>query len=214
MSHPFASVRQGKIEHSRVGHITKGYATGGAVAPEPLMPRKKGGAVKPAMRAEGGPVKARGDRPNRASGGRTKGSVVNVIVAPSGGDKPPMVPPMPMPRPPMAPPPMAPPPMPMRAKGGKVMPFIQKVKPTPADAPMRAKVSQADKPPKAKGATKVSHDAGKLEKPNLDRGAVITKATGGPISSSKAAMAPHAKGGAGGGKSRMDKQNNPSKYEC
>ena len=29
MSHPFQSVRQGKVEHSRVSKITEGYAKGG-----------------------------------------------------------------------------------------------------------------------------------------------------------------------------------------
>lgn len=240
MAHPFQSVRQSKVEHSRVGALTKGYADGGTVlAPATAAPKKAGGPVKGVMRMDGGGVKARADKVNRARGGRTKGGkghTVNVIVAPSG-NKPPMPMPVPTPppmaaRPPMAPPPgmgppgagpMPPPGMPpvMRAKGGKVnstakqMPFKQSVAPDlNLSSNERSKKSEADKVGAGKGRTMMSHDHGKNDGPNIGRKAVITKATGGSISSSGAKMAPHAMGGAGGAKSRLDKANHPGKYEC
>lgn len=243
MSHPFAGHRQNKVEHSRVGHITKGYASGGAVhsdeAEDKAMVKKM---VKPsAMRMTGGPVKARADKVNRARGGRTKHGgkhTVNVIVAP-GGNKPPM----PM-MPPPGPPPTATAPMPPR----------QMMPPPPAGIPgggppMRArggKVDQANKAGAAKQRTMVQHAPGKDDSKDIGRKPVVTKAnggaltgshgerakglpgmfdrtatynkpsraTGGPISSTKAKMAPHAKSGAGGGLSRLDKQHHPDKYEC
>lgn len=123
MAHPYASVRQTKVEHSRVGRMTGGYKTGGAVS------NKETGAVtgsKPARASggavEGGAVKSRADRPGRARGGRApkkaKGVNVNVIVAPQQPpvDKGPMLPPPdlaaagpPPPMPPMPPKPMMPP---------------------------------------------------------------------------------------------------------
>lgn len=148
MSHPYASHRQTAKEHSRVGHITRGYAKGGAVhedaAEDKKLIRKM---MKSEMHAEGGKSKHRADRPGRAKGGAVKGkhnakTIVNVITGghPAGGAVPPMpAPPMgvgpaAMPPPPMAakppmpmgPPPGAglppggPPPMPMRAKGGRI----------------------------------------------------------------------------------------------
>lgn len=241
MAHPFAEHRQTKVEHSRVGALTKGYATGGAVSTETTAPAKKsGGPVKGVMRMDGGGVKARADKVNRARGGRTKskGHTVNVIVAP-GGNKPSMAlptpppvaaaPPMP-PRPPMAPPPgmappgagpMPPPGMPMRAKGGAVnskdkqVPFKQNVKPDlNLSGNDRSKKSEADKAGAGKGRTMISHDRGKNDGDDIGRKAVITKATGGPITSRGANMAPHARSGAGGGLSRLDKQHHPAKYEC
>lgn len=83
-----------------------------------------------------------------------------------------------------------PPPMPMRARGGKVM---------KVDA--------------SKGSTPVQHAPNKQDGKNIGRGPVITKATGGAVEA-RSGMAPHAMGGSGGGKSRMDKQNHPSKYTC
>lgn len=119
MSHPFNSLRNDKVQKSRVSSITAacggGMATGGAVSGSKTIARKDGGAVS--LRADGGAVKSRADRPNRARGGRTKksgkGHTVNVIVAPSA-PKPPMPPMIPgvaagspglsPPRPPLTPP--------------------------------------------------------------------------------------------------------------
>ena len=147
MAHPFAEHRQTRKEHSRVGHITKGYAKGGAVHEDAKEDRKLiKKMMKHELHADGGKSKHRADRPHRAKGGKVKGkhnakTIVNVISGghPAGGAVPPMpAPPMgvgpaAMPPPAMAakpPMPIGPPPgaggmppggpMPMRAKGGKV----------------------------------------------------------------------------------------------
>ena len=140
MAHPYNEKREDKVAKQRVSSITHGaaqggspkcYAAGGAVS-APAGPNSEG----PAMRASGGKVKARADRPSRAKGGRVKGigkgkghkTNVNVIVAPSGGPqaglgpKPPMPMPLPPPGPPAVPPLAAKPPMPpMPPAGGAPM---------------------------------------------------------------------------------------------
>jgi hypothetical protein len=66
-----------------------------------------------------------------------------------------------------------------------------------------------------KGRTPVQHADGKQDTNNIGRGPVVTKATGGPITSkyaAKAGMAPNSGTGAGGGKSRLDKDHHPDKY--
>ena len=148
MAHPYAAHRQTAKEHSRVGHITKGYKSGGAVHGAKAIGKKALSLHKQEhaeLHAEGGKSKHRMDRPKRAKGGSVKGkhnakTIVNVISGghPAGGAVP-AGPPMAPPGPPMgiapaamAPPPMAakppmmppgagaPPPMPMRARGGKI----------------------------------------------------------------------------------------------
>lgn len=139
MAHPHSELRQSKVEHKRVGSLTKGYATGGMVHDDAPADRKLvRKLVKPsALKVEGAMARARADRPNRASGGRIKkaGTTVNVIVAPKGDDGPPPMGlaggPPPLPRPMPAPPPPAPPmmvgpppgagagPMPMPGPGGQ-----------------------------------------------------------------------------------------------
>ena len=202
MSHPYQEHRKHKVEKSRVKDITKGYAGGGmphgdVKADKALIRRMVKG---PALRADGGPVTARADRPGRAKGGRVKGTTVNVIVAPKQ-DTPqatPAMPPMP-PKPPMpplapaaagAPPPvpglggMPPPPMPMRAKGGAVKSIGMDV------------------------GTKVQHSGNKNDTQNIGRKPVITKATGGAIYSDgrKGKQMAWLKGvGAGGGEGRLKK---------
>ena len=133
MAHLFHEHRAHKVEHSRVAHITKGYASGGAVAEAPVAKAKRasGGKVmgeRDAMAVMGKPAKERMDKPsrkaggkveesvNRARGGRTKHkghTTVNVINTGGGhpglgmGGPPPglgAAPPMMPPRPPMAPP--------------------------------------------------------------------------------------------------------------
>jgi hypothetical protein len=120
MGHPFAAHKQHLVERKRVGHITKGYASGGAVsaADEGGQPSAKATRQRDALAVTGKPARERLDKPCRARGGRApkaKGTNVNVIIAPQGGQSP---------QPPNAPPPglppippgqaAAPPPMPMR----------------------------------------------------------------------------------------------------
>lgn len=146
MAHPYQDHKQHKIERSRVGSITRGYATGGGVLPSAgAAVKKKAVRQRDAQAVEGGSAKERQDRPGRARGGRAptkgKGTNVNVIIAPQGaagaGAAPPMIPPgiagpgagppPPMPMRPPLPPPMTgapgpgmpPPGMPPRSHGGR-----------------------------------------------------------------------------------------------
>src|ERR1017187_2414516 len=98
MSHPFNSLRNDKVQKARVPVITKmcgggGMAAGGSAHADEVedksLVRKM--VKKVALRASGGAVKARADRPGRAWGGRSpkkggskggKGQTGNVIVAP------------------------------------------------------------------------------------------------------------------------------------
>jgi hypothetical protein len=106
VAHPYASHRQTKHEHDRVGHITRDYARGGGVHGDEAEDRKLFGemlrdhdkkkhkrarsgsvAQRDAQAVEGGAAKERMDRPGRARGGRSPkkgGHVTNVIVAPQG----------------------------------------------------------------------------------------------------------------------------------
>ena len=199
MAHPFQDRRAHKMEHSRVGRIAGGAAKHSDVREDRALITSM---VKPsAMKAAGGPVSGRADRPNRARGGsvkKSKGTTVNVIVGPAGGVEqprptpaiapPPAAPPVAMtpPRPPMAPP-MAPPgvaPGPlMRKRGGKV------------DA--------------SQGATEVQHDDNMAsQRKDMNRKPVITRAAGGPVESDGkkgAQMAPKLPSGAGGARARLAK---------
>jgi hypothetical protein len=164
-------------------------------------------------RARGGHVKSKGS-------GKTS---VNVIVAPSGGQHPPMPggappmagPPPMLPKPPMMPPPPgagAPPmagiggpppggmPMPPRSEGGRAY----------KDGGAVGKKSLADK----KGVTgigdrtPIQHSGNKSDTQNIGRGPVITRAAGGPIYSDGKKghqMAPKLPSGSGGGKARKAK---------
>lgn len=206
MGHPYAALRQSKVEKSRVGHITKGYASGGAVHSDEKQDRKLIRKMVGEMVPDGEKAKHRADRPNRAKGGRVKGNartVVNVITGghPAAGAVPPMPAPpmgvapagaMPPPRPPMAPPPSAglgmPPPMPMRAKGGRVT----EVSEANSSMPGRAKGGRVNQGSAVfeegrRNGTKVQHDPGKndLDPKNLNRPRVVTFATGGGVKSFK-----------------------------
>jgi hypothetical protein len=65
------------------------------------------------------------------------------------------------------------------------------------------------------GRTPIQHQGNKQDGKNIGRKPVITKAAGGPIySQAKGQMAPHAKGGAGGGLARLDEAHHPEKYRC
>lgn len=123
MSHPFNNIRGSKVAHDRVSQIV-GRASGGSVKhsdekADKALVKKMVKSI--ALKGEGDKTKSRGDRVQRARGGRTKAkgggkgkTTVNVIVAPSGGQKPPMPGPMAGmgPPPPMAKPPMPPAPPP------------------------------------------------------------------------------------------------------
>lgn len=234
MAHPHVSHRQNKVERSRVNHIMRGYASGGTVehehedevADKKLVKRM---VKKVALRADGGAVKARMDRPGRKRGGRTnksKGTTVNVItgqspVAGLGAAMPPAPmaapsiapapPPMPM-RPPMmaGPPPGAPglPPSPMmpHASGGRTYKKGGRV-----GVNTGSKVYEEG----VRNGTQVSHDPGKNDLKDMNRPRVVTyatggkvqkRATGGPIyASEKGQMGPKFDGGSGGGIGRLEK---------
>ena len=198
MAHPHAEHKQHKVERRRVAHITKGYASGGAVAAaKPIKGKATGGAVKKtAMRMTGGAVKHRADK--RARGGKVKhkGTTVNIINSPGQHPgMPPMPPPglagaMP-PHPPMAPPPMMPPggaapPMPppgAMPPGGAIPPRPGMM--PPPGMPMRARGGRIKDGPAWQGGldagTQVSHTDGKSDGKNIGRGKVVTFKTGGGV---------------------------------
>src|ERR1700726_4119752 len=109
MAHPHNEHRAHKVEKRRVAHMTKGYASGGAVHSDEAEDKQliKKTVKKTALKMEGGKPKHRMD--HRARGGRTKSkgkTIVNVINAPQhpmggapgmmpGGAMPPVVPPRP-----------------------------------------------------------------------------------------------------------------------
>ena len=86
MAHPYNSIREDKVAKSRVAKISR--ASGGGVHSDEAADKSlvKSMVKRTALKMEGGAAMARGDRPNRASGGRvkktSKGTTVNVIVAP------------------------------------------------------------------------------------------------------------------------------------
>lgn len=221
MAHPYAEVRQSKVERARVPRMTRGYASGGGVHSDEKADRKlvKGMVKKGALRASGGAVAPRFDRPSRKKGGRVKsakGSTVNVVIgshgppqAPVAGLAPPpaIVPPpiglpaAPPPRPPMAGPPgpgLGPVPlpgMPPRSHGGRTYAKGGGVK--------GSKVYEDGK----RAGTQVSHDLGKNDLGDLGRKKPITFKTGGAIEHpQKGGMAPPLPGGAGGGLARIAKE--------
>lgn len=190
MSHPFAQHRQTAKEHSRVGHITKGYAKGGAVHEDAKQDRKLiKKMMKSELHADGDKSKHRMDRPKRAKGGRVKKgnakTIVNVITGghPAGGAIPPMpAPPMgvapagampapavvphPMPMPPPGAGPGGPAPMPMRAKGGRVN--------------QGSPVYEEGK----RNGTQVQHRDGKDDQKDIGRRRVVTFMAGGRVKKS------------------------------
>ena len=202
--HPYHAHRQGKVEHRRVGHITKGYAAGGAVHSDAAEDRKMVKAmVRPgSLKEYGGASKHRADR---ARGGRTKKhhgkTIVNVITGSHGGPTAPPglaagagpVPPSPMagpapppmmpPRPPMGAgpggPPMPPPGLPMRAKGGRVGATKgDGTKPAPVSATgASGRTWESSK----RLGTHVTHTDGKGDGKDIGRGKVVTYAKGGKV---------------------------------
>ncbi len=206
MSHPFNHIRSHHHERQRVHHIASEHEP--SRMPH-ILHRKAGGRVEHEDAAEdaamvrhmvkpgalkGHKAKHRQDKVKRAKGGRTnkhKGTNVNVIVAPGGGHgaaapmpasppaaaAPPAMPPrppMPMAGPPPGGPPMPPPGlgapgMGPRRHGGRAYAHGGGVKNGPAwDGMMKA-------------ITPVQHSDGKGDGNDIGRGAVITKAKGGPI---------------------------------
>lgn len=233
MAHPFNEHRNHKVEHSRVGKISRGYATGGSVhsdeAADIKLIKKK--VKSSALKMDGGKVKSRMDRACRASGGRTKsrhgkGNTVNVIVAGGGGQQKPPIAGLaaPPPMPPMAAPPR--PPMPQMPPPGAPGPGLPPPGGMPGMMGPRAtggRVNRnsggrlnadADTAGIGKGRTPVQHADGKNDGRDIGRGPVITRKTGGPIYSPESAtkgMAPKLDGGAGGGKARLEK---PKRIMC
>lgn len=213
--HPFQAHRQSKVERSRVGSLTKGYAAGGAVSSAAVggAPSKKAIAQRDGQAVGGDPTRQRLDRPlqGRARGGRTgkhKGTHVNVIVAPQGGANaptpgvaapPPMAGAGPMPAPPPRPPvPMPPPgavpPPGIRHSGGRAYARGGAVKPGPA-------WNQG-----LKSGTQVQHTSNKQDGPNIGRKKPVTYKTGGAVEHPvKGGMAPNLHAGSGGGQARLIK---------
>ena len=190
MAHPHSQHRQHLVEKSRVAHLTKHYASGGAVHGDEKEDKAliKRTVKKSAMRMAGGGVKHRAD--HRARGGRTKhkGTTINIINAGQHPGAPPMPPGGPVaglaPRPPMPamPPPagaMPPPPMPgggmpMRTKGGRAYAKGGAVKSGPAwEEGVR-------------NGTQPHNSPGKDDKKDIGRGKPITYKSGGRIVSFKA----------------------------
>lgn len=77
MAHPHNEHRQHRVEKSRVNHITKGYASGGAVHSDEKQDRKlikKMMAEHEKHEVDGKHAKHRADRPKRKAGGHVKSS--------------------------------------------------------------------------------------------------------------------------------------------
>jgi len=214
LAHPMNEHRQSKVEKSRVSHITRGYAKGGAVHSDAAQDRKliKSMVKKADLKADGERAGHRMDRPKRAKGGRVKGSkgnaktIINVIAGgnPAGGavpPGPPMAPPPPpamgvgpggppppMGKPPMMPPPGVgpggPPPMPMRKAGGRVQ--------TPTgtgvapDSGVGSNKGDAVFNASRKNGTHISHSGNKDDGKDIGRGRVVTFKAGGAVKTFRA----------------------------
>lgn len=237
MSHQMNHARAHHVEKGRVSRLTKGYASGGGVHKDAAQDKK---LIKKMMskelHAEGDKSKHRMDRPKRAHGGKVgkkHGSGKTIINVITGGDKA-APPPMPMPppgvgpaampppmaaKPPMAPTPGAggpPPGMPMRARGGKVQ--------TPAGSGVAANTKGAERNKGSKvfnqsmrNGTQISHEPGKSDLKDMDRGKAVTFKSGGRVrhfyakggkveSPQGVASATKLPGGSGGGEARLAKE--------
>lgn len=203
MAHPYHEHRQTTKEHSRVGHITRGYKSGGAVKGDKSIGKQALTLHKhehEALDAEGEGSKHRMDRPKRAKGGKVKGknsakTIINVLTGGhSAAEPPPMAPPgiggaaMPPPGPPpmMAKPPMAGPGMsppgvpPMRARGGKVQ--------TPTGTGVAKNTRDSEKNhgspvfnASMRDGTQISHAPGKADSKDIGRREVVSFASGGKV---------------------------------
>lgn len=231
MAHPHQSHKDHHVSKERVKHITRAYASGGAVHPDEKQDKKlvRKMVKKKALKVEGGDVHQRQDRPGRKRGGRAPKAgktVVNVINTGGGhpqpgvaGMMPPGMPPAPPPAPPGPPaggmppgtppmgakPPMGapglPPGMMARKKGGRVT-TTQKGTPVFEEG--------------VRSGTPISHDPGKNDLKDMNRKRVVTFKSGGKVVSFRAAggrveapqgveKASKLPGGAGGGEGRLAK---------
>lgn len=226
MAHPHQNLRQHKVEHSRVGRMTRGYATGGAgpIADAGGPATKKAIKQRDAQAVTGKPPRERMDRPGRANGGRVKKgqTTVNVIVAPKEqeapamppvagmGVAPPMAPKPPMPAPPpiAAGPPPGGPPMPVPGMGAPGAPPIRRHggRTYATGGAVKAKDGPAFKEGRRLG-TPVQHAGNKDDTKDIGRGKPVTYKTGGAIEAPKGkkGMAPHMPGGGRGGLARLAK---------
>jgi hypothetical protein len=220
LAHPYHEHRQTKKEHSRVGHITKAYAKGGAVKSEKTIGKKSLALHKEeheALDAEGQIAKHRMDRPKRARGGKVKGkhnarTIVNVItghpgggaapqpmpagIAPAAMAPPPAGPPM-MAKPPMPGPGMPLPGMPMRKRGGAVKSIGMHV-----GTPVQHTDGKDDGKDIGRGRVVTFWAGGKVKK----LGQTPTRARGGRVESPDGvAPATRLPGGGGGGEARLAK---------
>ncbi len=177
MAHPFASVRQGKVEHDRVGSLTKGYDHPDAPEDKALVRQM---VKAKALKASGGRIegKASGGRLDRyARGGKVKkaGTNVNVIIAPQGGSGAMAKPPMPLPPPPTGiAPPMGGPPPGMGAGPPGMPPMMPHSKGGRAYAKGGSVYEEG-----RRNGTQVQHTDGKNDGKDLGRGKPITYAGGG-----------------------------------
>jgi hypothetical protein len=207
MAHPYQQHKDYKVQRNRVGFITKGYASGGAVVPQLAT----GGAAtakargnRDAMAVMGKPAAARLDKPmrgtagivpGRAKGGRTKGhkTNVNVIVAPHGGamgGAPPvpagMAPPsVPNAMPPVPPRPVGPPPMMGAAPPPGMPPGMPPMGPRSRGGRTYASGGAVKSGPAwnegLKAGTPVQHTNGKMDGASIGRGKPITYKRGGAV---------------------------------
>lgn len=193
MAHPFQSLREDKVERSRVSKLTgaAGVHSSGGVTNNKTVIKGKNPAA--AMKVEG--LKSHGRLDKFARGGAVKkGSTnVNVIIAPQGGAGGP--PPLPLPpaggAPPMAPP-MAPP-APPPGMGGPPMPQRDGGRTRYAAG---GKVDPA-KTESMKAGTQVQHTDGKNDGANIYRSKQVTFQTGGKVGGID--------DGAGSGPGRLEK---------
>lgn len=213
MSHPFNSIRNDKVQKSRVASIAKGRAAGGSISANVAGPKKLTSAKVGGLDVEGAKAKYRPDRHvMRKDGGRVKTPTVNVTINTAPKDDKLALPPMPMPPPgAMAPPPGPPGPMAGGPPPGAGMP-------PPEMMPRKAggRVSGPAWNEGLKNGTKVQHAPGKNDKKDMNRKRVVTFNTGGGVVSFRAdggkveapqgvAAATKLPGGAGGGKGRLAK---------
>lgn len=218
MAHPFSEHRQTAKEHSRVAHITKGYASGGAVHSDEAEDKGlvKKMVKKTALKMDGKKAKHRMDRPHRAKGGRVKKggkTNVNVIVGqhPGMGAAPPMMPPPGaaaappmMPHPPMPPvggPPGAPPIGAMPPGGAPGMPMPPPGMPHKNGGRAYAKGGAVKSGPgwieSEKNKTPVQHADGKDDGKDIGRGKVVTYKKGGRVGQTPTGSNPDADTGGG-----------------
>lgn len=203
MAHPMNEMREHKMQHSRVAHLTRGYAHGGAVRHDDEAEDKKLIRAEIKRTMETGPEgRKNGGRLDRyARGGKVGKTTVNVIVAPKGDAAstptpvpvPAAAPPMP-PRPPMpVAPPVAPPAGMIRNTGGRAYAKGGAVKSGPAWDEGR------------RNGTQVSHSPGKNDIDKIDtKPPLLTRRKGGKVEAGKG-MGPHMTAGADSGEGRLEK---------